>query len=230
MSAGRIALLVTGIVAAIVSLALLAGGGFLLWATTQRDEDGFYNTRSEPFQSDGYAIRSEDLDLGTEGPDWVFEEGNLGTIRLVADGSRRLFLGIGPKADVERYLRGVEHDVVTDVELDPFRVTYDDVPGNGEPAPPRAQAFWVATSEGEERLEWKVAEGDWAAVVMNADGSRGVSADVSVGAKTDLLLWAGLIVLGFGVLFGAAGVALIVFGARRPHPVPAATAPPGAGT
>ena len=225
MSAGRIALLVVGIVAAIASLALLAGGGFLLWATTQRDEDGFYNTRSEPFQSDGYAIRSEDLDLGTDGPDWLFEEGHLGTIRVVADGNKRLFLGIGPKADVERYLQAVEYDVVTDVDVDPFRVTYRAESGSREPAPPESQPFWAAT--GENRLVWKVAEGDWAAVVMNADGSRSVGADISVGAKTDLPLWAGLIILGLGVLFGAAAVALILFGARRPHPAPASTAPPG---
>jgi hypothetical protein len=226
MSAGRIALLVAGIVAAIASLALLAGGGFLLWATTQRDDDGFYNTRSEPFQSDGYAIRSEDLDLGTEGPDWLFEADHLGTIRLVAGSEKRLFLGIGPKDEVAQYLQGVEHDVVTDVELDPFRASYREEPGTSEPSgPPGSQSFWAAT--GAERLEWKVAEGDWAAVVMNADASRPVSADISLGAKSDLPLWAGLIILGLGILLGAVAVALIVFGTRRPHRAPASTAPPG---
>jgi hypothetical protein len=42
VSAGRIALLVTGCIVALLSLALLAGGGVLVWAhTTQRDDDGY---------------------------------------------------------------------------------------------------------------------------------------------------------------------------------------------
>ena len=49
MSAGRIALLVTGCIVALISLALLASGGVLVLAhTTQRDDDGYYTTRHEP--------------------------------------------------------------------------------------------------------------------------------------------------------------------------------------
>src|SRR5215207_11452917 len=100
MSGGRIALIVTGSILALVSLGLLAGGGTLVWAhTTQRDDEGYYSTRSERFQSDGYAIRTDDLDLGTEGPDWLFDEGRLGTIRVTGRSGttgKGLFLGIGP--------------------------------------------------------------------------------------------------------------------------------------
>ena len=50
MSAGRIALLVTGCVGALVSLALLASGGRgALAHTTQRDDDGFYKSGRETF-------------------------------------------------------------------------------------------------------------------------------------------------------------------------------------
>ena len=236
MSGGRIALIVTGSILALVSLGLLAGGGALVWAhTTQRDDDGYYSTRSERFQSDGYAIRTDDLDIGTEGPDWLFDEGRLGTIRVTGRSGttgKGLFLGIGPDDDVERYLNGVEHDVLVDFEVDPFRPEYRQEPGSRPPGPPFEQQFWAVARD--HRITWDVAEGDWVAVVMNADGSRGVAADVSVAAKSDLILWAALIVLGLGVLFGAGAAALIVLGLRGAHPlVPArvaATAAPVEGT
>ena len=217
MSAGRIALLVTGCIAALISLGLLTGGCALAVVhATQRDDDGFYSTRHEPFKSEGYAIVSDDLDLGTEGPDWLFEEGRLARIRLQGDSAepgKQLFFGIGPKRAVEEYLRGVDHDVVADVEIDPFRVKYRHEPGARSPAPPDSQTFWAASGTGS--VEWDVEEGNWVAVVMNADVSRSIVAEVSVAAKTRLLLWAALILLGLGLVFGAVAALLIALGVRR---------------
>jgi hypothetical protein len=230
MTGGRIALIVAGSILALVSLGLLAGGGVLVWAhATQRDDDGYYSTRSERFESNGYAIRSDDLDIGTDAPDWLFEEGRLGTIRLAARSlvpGKGLFIGIGPEDDVERYLNGVEHDVLVDVELDPFRAEYRREPGSRTPDPPFGQEFWAAARD--HRLQWDVEEGDWVAVVMNADASPGVVADISVAAKSDLVLWAALLGLGLGALFGAGAGLLIVLGLRgtQPHHLEAAAVPP----
>jgi hypothetical protein len=226
VSAGRIALLVTGCIVALIALSALAGGGFLTWAhTTQRDDDGYYSTGREEFLTQGYALRSDDLDLGTEGPDWLFEEGRLGTIRLEGasvEPGGRLFLGIGPADDVERYLEGVEHDVVVDVEADPFEVEYRRAPGSRQPAAPDAQTFWAAS--GLDRIEWEVDEGRWMAVAMNADASRGIVAEISVGAKSDLILWAALILLGLGIVLGAVA-GLLIWLAARGGVAPAAVAP-----
>jgi hypothetical protein len=227
MSAGRIALLVTGCIAALISLGLLTGGCALAVVhATQRDDDGFYSTRHEPFLSEGYAILSDDLDLGTEGPDWLFEEGRLARIRLQGDSAepgKQLFFGIGPKRAVEEYLRGVDHDVVVDVEIDPFRVKYRHEPGTRAPAPPDSQTFWAASGTGS--VEWDVEEGNWVAVVMNADATRSIVAEVSVAAKTRLLLWAALILLGLGLVFGAVAALLIALGVRRAEGRSAALAP-----
>jgi hypothetical protein len=216
VTAGRIALLVVGGLLAIVSLGLLAGGGTLLWAhTTQRDDDGFYSTRFERFESDGYAIRSDDLDLSTDGPDWLFDEGRLGTIRLNASSGnpdKELLIGIGTRNAVESYLRDVEHDVVVDVALDPFEVEYRRQPGSRPPPTPGTQDFWATVAN--RQLEWEVEEGDWVAAVMNADGSRGVVADVSVAAKSDLILWVAIGLLAAGLMLGALATLLIVRGSR----------------
>ena len=129
---------------ALLSLALLAGGGTLVWAhTTRRDDDGYYTTRHETFLTGGYALRSDDLDLGTEGSDWLFDEGRLATIRLQgrsAEPGKRLFFGIGPAADVERYLEGVESDIVVDLEVDPFEAEADTSQAVGPPRPSHSRS------------------------------------------------------------------------------------------
>ena len=216
MTGGRIALLVAGSILALVSLGLVAGGGTFLWDhTTQRDDDGFYSSRFERFESDGYAISSDDLDLSTDGPDWLFDEGRLGTIRLNASSgnpAKELLIGIGPTNAVESYLRGVEHDVVVDITVDPFEAEYRRQPGTRPLTTPGTQEFWSTVAN--RQLEWKVEEGDWVAAVMNADGSRGVVADVSVAAKSDLILWVGIGLLAAGLLLGALSTLLIVRGSR----------------
>ena len=217
MSGGRIAPLVAGSILALVSLGLLAGGGTLLWAhTTQRDDDGYYSTRFEQFESPGYAIRSDDLDLGTDGPDWLFEQGRLATIRLNAtsgDPAKELLLAIGPRDEVESFLRGVEHDVVVDVEVDPFEAEYRHQPGSRALPTPGTQPFWATVAN--RRLEWEVEEGDWVAVVMNADGARGVVADLSVAAKSDLILGVAIGLLAAGLLLGGLSALVILRGSRR---------------
>ena len=58
---------------------------------------------------------------------------------MSAEPRKRLFFGIGPASDVERYLDGVEHDIVVDVEVDPFEVEYRHVLGDRTPEPPVSQ-------------------------------------------------------------------------------------------
>jgi hypothetical protein len=226
MSAGRIAAIISGAVVALIAICLLGAAGTLFWVTTQRDDDGYYSTSYERFGSPGYAVVSDDLDLGTEGPDWLFEEGRLATIRL--RGRNRephpLFLGIAPKQDVERYLRGVPHDIVTDVDVDPFSVSYRHEAGTRKPAPPASRPFWAAQGRGV--ATWEVDNGNWVAVAMNADAAPGISADISVAAKTDLVLWAAIIVLILGLLFGGLAALLLVIGTRgTPAPLAIAKTP-----
>ena len=128
-----------------------------------------------------------------------------------------MFVGIGPAADVDRYLLGVERDVVTDFDRrDP---TYSRRAGGAPAAPPGSQTFWAAsaTGSGEQTLDWKPEDGDWRAVVMNADATRGVSADMSIGAELDAVLWIGIGMLAAGALLAAVAAIAVTAGVRRGH-------------
>jgi hypothetical protein len=237
MSAGRVVLLVIGSLIGLIGLGLAAGGGTLIWAhETQRDEDGFFTTSTERFRTTTFALTSDEVDLGAGAgeADWS-DLGDLARVRVRAtgDAGRPLFVGIGPERDVEAYLAGVAHDEVSDVDFDPFRVEYRRQAGAAAPAPPGRQPFWVARSAGPgtRTLEWDLEGGTWALVVMNADASRGVAADVDLGIEVDLLLPVAIGILAGGLLLLAGGVTMVALGARSPRapPAPAPGAPAAAG-
>lgn len=220
----RVVLLIVGILAGLIALGLLAGGGLALWVhATERGDDGYYSTDPERLTSDGYALVSGPLDLTVGRADWVPK--NIATFRLRSEAPAELFIGLAATRDVRRYLAGSSYTIVTDVSTDPFRATYRQVDGSTAPESPRTQDFWVATAR-DGLLEWSVRSGEWSIVVMNVDASEGVTADVSVGVKTGLLLPAGIALVVLGILLGLAATVMIVSATRRrpsPHPAPGAT-------
>ena len=231
MSAGRVILIVLGGIGVLFGLALLAGGGFLLWADRTQRDDGYLTTPTERFATPSYALTRSRLEVDTNGAGWVLNESWFGKIRIRGESSddKNLFIGIGPEAEVSRYLGDVAHANVQDLDFDPFRATYLSVSGGAPEGPPTDQTFWAASASGvgTQTLSWKVREGDWSVVLMNADGSRGVAADIDLGAKLSFLLWVAIGVLIGGVLVTAGSAALIVLAARKPRPPPA---PPEAAT
>ena len=116
---GRITALVIGMLLALVSLGLLGAGGTALWAdTTQRDAAGYLTTSGHQFATAGSALASERIDLGSAGTGWLYTPALLGTVRIrvtpVHPGPA-LFVGVGPAADVDHYLAGVSHMLISDL-------------------------------------------------------------------------------------------------------------------
>jgi hypothetical protein len=229
VSAGRVILIVLGGIGVLFGLALMAGGGFLLWADRTQRDDGYLTTPTERFETPSYALTRTRLEVDANGAGWVLNESWFGKIRIRGESSdhKTLFIGIGPAADVSKYLGDVAHANVQDLDFDPFRATYLPITGAAPEGPPTEQGFWAASASGvgTQTLTWKVRDGDWSVVLMNADGSRGVSADVDLGAKLSFLLWVAVGVLIGGVLVTVGSTGLIVLAARRPRPPPAPAEP-----
>jgi hypothetical protein len=232
VSAGRVILIVLGSIGVLFGLALLAGGGFLLWADRTQRDDGYLTTPTERFATPTYALTRTRLEVDTEGAGWVLNDSWFGKVRIRGESPRKtLFIGIGPQSEVARYLGTVAHANVQDIDFDPFRATYLSVSGGAPQGPPTEQHFWAvsASGVGTQTLTWKVRDGDWSVVLMNADGSRGVAADVDLGAKLSFLLWVAIGLLIGGVLVTGGSTALIVLAARTRRPQPSPPVPPASG-
>jgi hypothetical protein len=219
MSPGKILLAVVGATVALLAAGLIVGGGGLLWGYgTQRTVDGFFTSPSAELSTDGYALTSPDVDLGSRPGDW-FPSGRLATVRLDAEssGSDPVFVGIGPEADVDGYLDGVALSEVTDIPR-AGDVSYRPVDGDAPSALPSEQTFWVASSEGIglQSLTWELERGDWTVVIMNADMTPGVEVEASAGAKTELLVPIAFGLLIGGLVFAAVAAVMLVIALRQP--------------
>ena len=229
LGAGRVIAAILASLLALIGFGIGCGGGAVLIANAAlRDSEGFFTSRDGAFTSPTSAITTENLDVATAGPGDALETTGFATVRIRArsNSGTPMFVGIARTADVERYLSGVARDEITEIDYDPFKVDYRRREGPGRARPPAGQRFWVAsvTGTGRQTLRWKVREGDWSAVAMNADASRRVAIRADAGVKVRHLiaigvglLVGGLVLLGLGVL----GVTLAV--RRGGH-----TSPPGA--
>lgn len=212
MRAGGIVAVIIGALLAVIGLGVTAAGAGLLVAHATLREDGYYLTPGRTFETDT-AVLVADVDLA--GDD---REPN-GTVRLratPADG-RSLFVGVGPRARVEQWLAGTDHERIERVRYVPFRVSTDRVTGPREVTPPEAEDFWVTSSSGPgtRTVDWRLREGQWSVVVMNADASSGVAADVAVGVRDGFLLPLGATGLVVGVLLLAGGMAIVLVAVTR---------------
>jgi hypothetical protein len=221
---GRVAMLVAGSVLALLAIGAIATGAYGLWLDTTQRSDGYVMTSSERFETGGYALSTRTLHISSDVPSFLYGRDWLGDVRIrgeSADPAQPLFIGIARKEDVDRYLAGVAHSEVTDVNANPFGTTYEPTyrarSGGAPGTPPIEATFWVARAAGPgtPALTWSVKEGRWAVVVMRPDGTRGVSADVAAGAKLPALLGASIGLLAFGLLLLGGAGALIYFGARE---------------
>jgi hypothetical protein len=210
---------VVGALISLFALAPLFGGGFLLWANaTQRDEAGYFVTPSERFETTSYAITSEKIDLGADptGRDTRVDLGDIATLRLdvTGTGGNPIFVGIAPATQVNRYLRGVRRAEIDNIRFAPFAVDYRYHEGRAPPSAPGAAQFWVASVQGrgDQTLTWTPKSGNWAVVIMNANGSAGVSVDAALGAKSPWVFRVGLGLVVAGALGLLVGVALLVVG------------------
>jgi hypothetical protein len=213
----RAALTVAGLVLTVTGGAAAVGGGAVLLLT---GGDGTLSSGSHPWSTGTTALVTEpgDIDGGASGalghPD----------VRLSVRGAHeRVFVGVGRASDVDAYLAGAARETVTDLEVDPFHLTTTVVDGTASPGRPGEQDFWVSRSEGARtaRTTWKVQDGAYRIVVMNADGSPGVDVDGSVAVHVPLLVGAAATAAVGGLGLVALGVGLTVAGARsRPQPVP----------
>jgi hypothetical protein len=218
------ALKVTGIVVgALLALGglIAAGGGGATLATI--GSDGTVGSGQQSFATSGAALVSSSADLRRphEVSDIVGDPRVRLSVHATAPSSG-VFVGVGPAADVERYLASAPIDEVTDFDVDPFKMKHHPRGGSARPEAPGKQSFWTAKASGTDgaTLHWKAQSGEYRMVVMNADGSPGVRTrgDVAVTIPhTSAISWS---LIGGGLALLLAGIATIALSVRASAPSP----------
>ena len=233
MKPGRIVALVIGVVLILPGIGAMFGGSALgLAYAFGRDDAGFIEASIDRLETPTVAITAEDIDLTADpgDPDEFFDVVDA-DVRLRVTGAsseQEVFVGVGPEAEVDLYLSGVAHDEIR--RLDEDGPVFRSRDGGDDIDAPTDQSFWVvsASGRGTQELVWEAESGRWAAVLMNADGSPAVAADVDVGVKAGIVLPLAIGLMVFGFLLTVGSVALIVFGARgaAAEPMTATVVPP----
>jgi hypothetical protein len=95
---------------------LLAGAGLGAAGGVQAAEGGYFSTSYHRFSTTTAALKSDEIEVGPDrahAADPNPDLGEVARVRIVvrpADPSVPVFAGIGPKAQVESYLRGTAYD------------------------------------------------------------------------------------------------------------------------
>ena len=218
MKVGR---LVFGLLGFLVGVAAISGSLSIL--LDDRDADDFFVSNEHTIARTSHAVISEDVDVLTDAPGWM--AGWLTDpvdIRVSGSSSSGdIFLGIAETGALAGYLSGVNHDVVTSIDLNGDDIEYTTNAGLAAPALPADQTIWEAqvTGPGEQVLDWSLETGNWSVAVMNADATSGIDTTMVFGAKISnfvALSWFGF---GFGVLSLLIGLWLMA-GALQRGPEP----------
>jgi hypothetical protein len=212
--------------AVIGSLAAISGGGVLAAFGT----DGSLASGPHLLSTPASAIVSPVASIkNTSGVTTVTGQPTVRISTSPVQGTAAVFVGIGPSADVDRYLTGVATEKVTNLNADSSSHSTIRHGEGANPQPPAKQRFWVAQASSRQTAEvnWKLHDGQYQVVVMNANGQRGFATTSTVGITIPNIARDALAGLLLGLLIAAGGTALLLRAARRPRdgsPSPATSA------
>lgn len=218
----KIILIILGLLGLLIGVPLALGGGGVL---AVGGRDGSLQSGWHDVSTPTPALITDASDLGNSN---VQVNGTSVSIVVEAkESSKPVFIGVGKAQDVENYLRGAANDEITKISFNPYKMETVRETGSLATLPaPANQNFWVAQSSGTSpALTWKVSgDGNYRAVVMNADGTAGVRTQLSMGIKAPAIFGIGLGLLIAGLVLSLIGLALLIWGiaAKRKKPMPPA--------
>ena len=225
MSAGKIILLVFGVIILLMSFGLVAGGSTLLWVDARHvDNEGFLTSDTLHIVRNSSAVVMGPMELD-EVALRVFRTIGVITIFKVDgtnnDPSKQIFMGVADQGDLENYLDNVAHDEMNLVNrgwrLDFNKVSYASHAGASLPSNPTSKTIWAVSTvgTGSKTLEWQTEAGNNSIVIMNGDGSKGLDLNVIFKAKIPSIVGYGVGSLVTGIVLLIVGGLMVFFAVRR---------------
>lgn len=220
-SGARAAVVVVSVLLLVLGWVLVGAGAVAIGVSSMgRDAAGYVMSDGTSWTSPGYAVQTHGVRVHGGPMGFAMPHRMLGTLRVTAEptGDTGVFIGIARSDDVRRYL----HDVARTTRSDPYDESDEGwfVDGGSPRVAPADAGFWVASAVGwgPQEVTWEPRPGSWRLVVMNAEGTTPVAAEVAVGADVPALRAAGPALVVGGVVLLAVAAAGGVIAMRRPAP------------
>ena len=224
----HIGVLLFAVILLITAFGLIMGGTSLRSIQTiMTDEDGYIMSNTKLLQVPSYGIVAQDMDLNIEPEAWRFFERRGGFLKFKVitesnDPTKEVFVGVARYEDAYSYINPMEYHEISDLDvgwenIETGQTTYTLHPGAAPVAPPTVYSWWIVhgASTDSQILTWEPTSGRYILVLMNADGSPGINADVKIGAEVPFLGGLGNILVMAGLVVGAFGVLMLYFTIRR---------------
>jgi hypothetical protein len=220
--AARIIVLIGCIILLLVGIVFTLGGAALLAYNMGTDVDGYTQSSVYEARSDGYAFAL--WVASSNFPSYInwMSPKDIGqamwTVEPV-DSSKELFVGWAEAVDGQNYLdTGIRFSTppvwhwsvapyYAEIEIPPS-LTYNQ---NEPTRRPAEETFWIETAQstGTSKIRWDAywkplenrTENRKILIIMNADGSRNVEADIQLGFKVPIFGWLPLVLIPAGVIF-----------------------------
>ena len=200
-----------GVVFLVIGVAL-AGLGTTVALSVGSDDA--LSTAPARVRGTGVAVVAEDFRVDTSSIPVPQDMGSL-TLTVTGRDGREMFVGAARSSDVDTYLTGAPYDVVVDLTAGE-KATTRKVPGGQQPQKPASQTFWSAESSGAPAsLTARLSPGT-TLVVMNADATPVIDADVVVTLRVPRVWTYSWIVAGVGLALVILAV-LLFWRARVAH-------------
>lgn len=201
-----------GAVVLLIALVAATGAGWLL---SVFGTDGRYEVPVATVDVGSTALYVNLFTVST--PDYL-PSGALETyVTASNDTGGALFIGVGKQQQVQDFLLGVPYDAASGLTDGRFELRA--VPGQRVPAPsPTSVDWWWTSAEGNPaKMPWEPADGAGVLVVMNADGSAGVAADLSASLEFPQLAAVVAVLVLLGLVLGFLAAVLLHRAVRSEH-------------
>jgi uncharacterized RDD family membrane protein YckC len=229
VSVARVIGVLFGIFFLLISIALLFGGTAVIVVNeTLSDSEGFITTPTYQIENsnavaivfESFSINDASNDIDPNVARWVnvdFNPGDFVTIKVKAS---NMFIGIAESSDVSSYLTNITYLKIDNIGFN--TITYfPENPGstnNLTSNAPMIQTDFIWIAEGESELIWSPdledLEKELSFVLMNTDGSLGISASIAAGAQIPILRAIGIGLLVFGLILLVLAIVFFVIAAK----------------
>lgn len=228
----HIGMIVFSVILMITAFGLIMGGTSMRSIQTiMTDDDGYIMSNTQTVQVPSYGIVVDEIDINMDPDAKRFFEmrGGFLSFKLVAEStdlSKEIFVGVARYNDAFSYINPMMYHTIDDMDMgwenydESTGPVYTLHRGNPPATAPSEQTFWIiqSSSAEEQTITWEPEEGNYYVVLMNADGSEDVSANIKVGVEVPFFSGIGDILLSVGVVIGAVGVLLLYLTLKRNQP------------